>query len=230
MKDKAIHYLMKDLLLHIGMIEPINRNTADILYADSECVLMKEQRSGAYMISVDSLEKGQEILKNIPECNLIVAHQPFIADYIRNKFGLKDTMECIQAVYTSKNKLDVRNNIEIKQLNLNHMDTVLEHYNLLSDKDIQTLLKDGSMFGGYKEESLVGFIGMHLEGSIGLLEIFPEYRHQGCGTVLESYMANKILAAGGIPYAQVEITNETSMALQKKLGFQLSESSIYWMF
>lgn len=230
MKDKAMKYLMKNQLLHIGMTEPINRNTADILYADSDCVLVKELKSNAYMISADSFEKGQEVLRSVPECNLIVAHQHFMVDYISNKYGLNNKLECLQAAYMCKSKLDMNNKIEVRQLDISHMDTILEHYNLLSDTEIKALLKDGSIYGGYKDEALIGFVGTHLEGSIGLLEIFPEYRCQGYGTVLESYMVNKILAIGAIPYAQVEVNNTKSMALQRKLGFNISESSIYWMF
>lgn len=230
MKNKAINYLMKNQLLHIGMIEPIKRNTADILYADSDCVLIKERRSNAYMISAASFEKGREILESICQCNLIVAHQHFMADYLMDKYGLKDKLECVQAVYLSEDKLNVKNKIEIRQLDINHLNMVLEHYNLLSNSEIISLLKDGNIFGGYRDETLVGFVGRHLEGSIGLLEVFPEYRCQGYGTVLESYMVNKILDAGGIPYAQVEIDNDNSIALQKKLGFKISEDRVFWMF
>ncbi len=63
MKDKAIAYLMKDILLNVGMIEPIRRNTATILYADTDGVLLKEQKSDAYMISVDNFERGINLIK-----------------------------------------------------------------------------------------------------------------------------------------------------------------------
>ncbi|NSB14708.1 hypothetical protein [Clostridium beijerinckii] len=58
MKSDAIKYLIKNPLLHMGMIEPIRRDTAEILYAEIDGVLIKEQESNAYMISVDNFEKG----------------------------------------------------------------------------------------------------------------------------------------------------------------------------
>ena len=57
MKERAITYLIKNPLLHMGMIEPIRRDTADILYAETDGVLIKEQKSNAYMVSVDNFEK-----------------------------------------------------------------------------------------------------------------------------------------------------------------------------
>ena len=44
-------------------------------------------------------------------------------------------------------------------------------------------------------------IGEHLEGSMGLLEIFPQYRGRGYGTEME----------------------------RKKLGLTISEERMYWM-
>lgn len=230
MKEKALKYLMKNQMIHIGMIEPINRGTVDIIYAGSDGVLIKELKSNAYMISVDTVDKGRELLENVSECNLAVVHQQFMVDDISDRYGLKDKLECVQAVYMHKDKLTIVNNIKIRQMDMKHAATILEHYHMLSETEIRTLLKEGNIYGGYQNETLIGFVGMHLEGSIGLLEVFPEYRQHGYGTMLESYMVNKILDTGAIPYAQVEIKNEKSMALQKKLGFSLTKDSICWIF
>lgn len=34
----------------------------------------------------------------------------------------------------------------------------------------------GHLFGGFLGDKLVGFIGEHPEGSIGILEVLPEFR------------------------------------------------------
>lgn len=230
MKDKAIAYLIKNPLLHIGMIEPIHRGTADIMYAETDGVFLKEQKSKAYMISVDNLEKGQELINNIGKCNLILSHQAYMVDYISNKFGLTKKIECYQAVYLNNNKLPVKEELEIRQLDQNQLEVILEHYDKLSVNEIEEILKSGNLFGGYKNGALVGFIGNHLEGSMGLLEVFPEYRRLGYGTLLESYLVNKMLDKGLIPFAQVEIDNAKSKALHNKLGFTISEDRVYWIF
>ena len=121
------------------------------------------------MISVDNFEKGQELINSILKCNLIVAHQKFMVDYISNRFGLSEKLECVQAVYMDKIKLNVEEELEIRQLDQNQIEVILEHYDKLSKNEIEELLKNGSLFGGYKDGKLIGFIGTHLEGSIGLL-------------------------------------------------------------
>lgn len=106
---------------------------------------------------------------------------------------------------------------------------VLENYDKLSNAEVKEILKNGNLFGGYKNETLIGFIGVHLEGSIGLLEIFPQYRRLGYGTILESYMVNQMLENGFVPFVQVEINNVKSISLQNKLGFKVSEDRLYWI-
>lgn len=230
MKSKAIDYLIKNPLLHMGMIDPIRRDSADILYAGIDGVLIKDQKSNAYMISVNNFEKGEELLSGISNCDLIVAHQKFLIDYIFNKFGLTEKTECFQAVYLNKIKIPITEEMEIRQLTPKHINVILEHYDLLPASVIEELLEYGNIFGGYKNESLIGFIGNHLEGSIGLLEIFPEYRRLGYGTELVGHMVNRTLEKDLIPFGQIIAGNEKSIAMQNKLGFNISEDKLYWIF
>jgi len=41
-----------------------------------------------------------------------------------------------------------------------------------------------------------------------LLEVFPKYRRSGYGAILQSYMVNKIIEKGLVPFCQIEIKNE----------------------
>ena len=230
MRDRAITYLIKNPLLHMGMIEPIRRGTVDILYAEIDGVLIKEQKSNAYMISVDNFEKGRKLINSILKCDLIVAHQKYMVDYILNWFGLTKKLECVQAVYMNKIKLDIKKELEIRQLEQSQIEVILQHYDKLSNNEIQILLKNGNLFGGYKNETLIGFIGNHLEGSIGILEVFPQYRRLGYGEILEIYMVNQMLEKDLIPFAQIEISNKKSLALQDKLGFSISKDRLFWIF
>lgn len=230
LKDKALNYLTKNQLLHMGMLEPIRRGTADILYANTDRVLLKEQSSGAYMISADSIDKGKELIDRLSECNLIVLHQLEVMKYAAMKYNLTNQLVCYQAVYMDKNKCKVKTDLDIKQLNLSEKDIVLEHYDKLSSKEIEKLINIGNLYGGYKDGKLIGFVGYHLEGSIGLLEVFPHYRFKGYGTTLEIYIINQMLDKGLVPFAQIEIDNLKSIALHEKLGFSISEDRLYWMF
>ena len=84
-------------------------------------------------------------------------------------------------------------------------------------------------FGAFVGGALAGFIGTHAEGSMGMLEIFPEYRRRGLGCALEAGLIRRLLERGEIPFCQVIEGNEASMRLQEKLGMTFSDEPVYWM-
>ena len=73
-------------------------------------------------------------------------------------------------------------------------------------------------------------IGEHLEGSMGLLYVFPEFRRKGYAVALEKSMIVKTLSEGYIPFGQVEKNNRASVLLQKKIGMTISDRLICWMW
>lgn len=230
MKDTALEYLLKNPILHMCIIEPIRRNTAEILYSDKNTVFIKEQKSKLHMISSTNFEKGIQLIDSLEECNGIAVCQESMADYVFKKFKFTERFQCFQAAYMKKDRLIVKDDLEIREMSEDEVNIILRHYDKLSRKEIEELIKEGSLFGGYKDGVLVGFIGNHFEGSMGLLEVLPKYRCLGYGTILESFMVNKMLEKGLVPFAQIETFNKKSIALQRKLGFTISEEIMCWMF
>ena len=83
---------------------------------------------------------------------------------------------------------------------------------------------------GHAASDLVGFVGTHAEGSIGLQKVFDKFRRKGYGEALISFMVNHQLAKNVAPFAQISVHNEASLSLVYKLGFELSVDKIYWLF
>ena len=86
------------------------------------------------------------------------------------------------------------------------------------------------MLLGYNQDHWIGFIGEHLEGSMGLLYVFPEYRRRGYGAALQRHLISKTLEEGYIPFGQVEKDNHASLRLQKKIGMTQSDNLTVWMW
>jgi len=233
MEEKALKFLEKDELLHIGMIFPIKRKTAQIIYAEEDGVLLKELKSNSYMLSVDDFDLGKRLLELISNKKPFNAYQSFMVNYILEKFNLTKILECFQAVYLRKDPLPLpeAKDLNIEKLSLNHLDLVFEHYNTYVDSDyLKNRIDAGEIYGGFLNETLYGFVGTHEEGSLGILEIFPEYRKRGFGTILESFMINLCLKNGQIPFGQIKTDNIKSLNLQKKLGMEISKGKTYWLF
>ncbi len=53
-------------------------------------MLLRERKSGSYMISAVSFERGKQIIDSIPQGNLFTLHQPFLVRYTAERFKLRD--------------------------------------------------------------------------------------------------------------------------------------------
>ena len=82
------------------------------------------------------------------------------------------------------------------------------------------------MFDGDK---LIGMIGEHDEEMMGLLEIHPDYRRKGLAMALETFMMKVQNDKGKLVSAQIETDNAASLALHRKLGFEIGDELVYWL-
>lgn len=236
-QQKCIEFLKKDKLSHIEMIELLKRGKGDILYFHKDGVLLRDRESGYFMASAQNEEGADKIigtLKNMDvNCKYIISHQEFLNQRICETFGFHILMQCKQAVYTRKEVLPLKKTVTdrytFRNLTLEDASGVLGTYVYGDEKYIKERICKNAMFGLFDGETLCGFTGIHADGSLGMLEIFPEYRKMGLGTILETYIINHALRLGWTPFGQVEINNEASFALQNKLGLYLSKNCLWWL-
>lgn len=228
--EKCVASLGKDKLLHIDMIEPLKRGHGELLYWEEDGILIKEKESGAYMISAKSLASGEKILSVIDEePEQFVSHQSFLNESIIKKFQLQLQCECANAVYTRKESLPVQKNWDIRPLDKRFQQIIFEQYHTFSDEAyIAERVKSGVMYGIFEENALAGFIGMHREGSIGMLEILEPYRKKGYGRALETFYINRHLQQGFTPFGQIITGNQASEKLQQSLHLYISKEKSCW--
>lgn len=228
-REKAIRYLLKDNISHIDMIEPIKRGTADILYAEKDGVVIYERNSQALMISIDELEKCQSII-DFEKYHLFAVHQEKVAEWICKKGKYFNRFETYQAAYTKKEYIRDRFDT-IKVLTSEHVDQVCRNYDAMNDmKYIENLITKEQLWGIFDDNVMVGFIGVHLEGSMGLLKVLPEYRRNGYGYKLEAFLINIFLHKNQVPFCQVMTGNAESILLQQKIGMNISNKTTTWIF
>lgn len=232
MNEQAIKTLENNIILNIDMLEPIKRGHGEIIYADHETVLLNELNSQSYMLYSENIQKAIELLDKQPTNNIhaLCLHQKELLDFAKEKFGFKNTLVCYQTANLSKKLAVVPDTLEIKKLDKSFKNIIYTHYQNYTLEELEELLEEGQIFGGFKENELVGFMGIHKEGSCGLLEILPQYRQKGYGSTLEAYLNNYVINKGWIPYGQVVEDNHKSLSLQKKLGLDISKEKIYWTF
>ena len=90
--------------------------------------------------------------------------------------------------------------------------------------------EEKDMFDGYVEGVKVGYIGIREEGTIGHLEVFPEHRRKGYGTLFIKAITNLQIKSGRIPSCHILENNVPSIAIHRNLGYWTDEvRRIYWM-
>ena len=85
------------------------------------------------------------------------------------------------------------------------------------------------MYGACVDDQLAGFAGTHVEGTLGLLTVLPEYRRRGLGLALERYVIRQEVRRGHIPFCQMFDDNDVSLHLQQKVGMELHPQPIWWL-
>lgn len=91
-------------------------------------------------------------------------------------------------------------------------------------------MEAGQLWGLFEGGQLAAFIGMHHEGSMGILEVLPEYRRRGLAMALEGWLIRWHLERGWTPFCHVYEDNPASHALQKKLGLTPAPEQVVWLW
>ena len=214
------------------MIQVIRRGTAEILEENEQGIFLRDTISNAFMLATAHPETGKEWLKKYEHLNfsLMNLFQKEIAEFASERYGLLSELECYQAVYMGTKPMSSSKRLQIRVASEDDYEVVSQYYKVLSEVELKHIIRRGQLLIGYDQEQMVGFVGQHLEGSMGLLEVLPQYRRNGFGQELEETMINYMMKQGLIPFCQVEVMNERSLKLQEKLGLTISKERMYWLF
>ena len=106
------------------------------------------------------------------------------------------------------------------------------HYRGVSDplRYLTARAAEGHLWALLQGGALAGFIGLHTDGSMGMLEILPEFRRRGFGGELERFAIAWQLERGFTPFCHVRQDNAPSAALQQKLGLSREPRLAHWLW
>ena len=240
-RQQLIKQLSGDKRNNIHIMECLARGNGEILYARGENVAVYHRDSGTCMVKASSPESGRRLLEHCPgDAKWYVVSQEPIRDLLKEQ-GYKEFCECRQFLYTQREPLPVGHK-DIRRLGMESLEYISSHYAVMSasgpekaepvqgdSEYVRDRLLNGVMYGAFAEGRLAGFIGMHDEGSLGMLYVEEPYRGRGIAASLEAYSVNRMLERGWIPYGHVIVGNEASVRLQEKLGLYQAKDTFWWM-
>ncbi len=228
-KQKLWKQLSQNKRSNIHLMENLVRGTGEILYAQGKNVLLYNRFSGCCMICAESKEAAEMLFQFVPEgIRLMLSSGEFLNDLICKTFSFQVYHECYQYCYTRKEPLPVRHR-DIRPITMADRDYVLQHYHMGSGDYIAERIGAGVMYGAYEEDRLVGFVGTHDDGSMGMLYVEEAFRHRGLGEALEAYNINRQRELGYTPYAHIIVGNQASVRLQERLGLYPAKDTVWWL-
>lgn len=215
----------------LGLDRVLRRGTAEVLARRDGAMLLKDCVSEAYFLGCEDAAQGAELLECfLPvDCRLLMVSDHALGKAAFARFGFQELLECRQTAYYGEAPT-VGSELCVRTADARDLPLLTETYHLVEPEELRRIVERKKLLLGYAQGVLVGFIGEHLEGSMGLLYVFPEFRRRGCASALERLLIAKTLAEGYVPFGQVEKSNLASLALQEKLGMTISENLICWMW
>lgn len=214
---------------YIGFKRIIDRGTADIIEETDDLLFMQDTVSKVYMLACDDGDLAAAVLDRHSDrgYGLLETTCREAVDHMREKYGFDNVEPCHQFAYLGEPpEEDPR--VTLRTAEMDDLPTIMEVYREISEEEMSEDIKRGAVFLAYDGDDLVGIIGEHLEGSQGMLYIYPEHRRKGYAQALENAMFARAIRKGEIPFGQVVDGNTASMELQKKNGLTQAEKMIYW--
>ena len=216
---------------YLGIDRVLKRGTGEVLADLDNVLLVRDNVSSACFLACEDHTTGLALLDRYTgsDCRLLMVSDHALGQAAFERYGFSEKLECWQfAYYGVKPALDAR--LSVRAADEHDLPMLTRHYHLVSPEELAEVVRRESILLGYDQGRLVGFIGEHLEGSMGILYVLPEYRRRGYGTALQTCLMARTMDEGFIPFGQVEKDNLNSLKLQEKLGMTRSDDLIVWMW
>jgi len=216
---------------YLGLDRVLKRGSGEILAEKENALLIRDSVSRAYMLACEDMETGISLLDRFADedCDLLMVSNYDIGSAAFERYGFSGKLACYQVAYYGE-KPAINTDLTVRTADEQDLPMLTENYQLINPEELEEVVRRRSILLGYDQDHLVGFIGEHLEGAMGILYVFPEYRNRGFGTALQTYLIVKTMEQGYIPFGQVEKDNRTSLSLQKKIGMTQSDNLSVWMW
>lgn len=237
-EQELIRCLAKQKRKYIHLMEMLSRGRACMVYRQEQNVLVNEENTRIYALYATTLEMAGQFVGRLlsdrgpGEGKIVLAVcEEAIRDLTVREYGLTIRATCYQACYTRREPLRIKYQ-DIRPLEIKDLDYVSECCPSCDRAYLRRRVLAGAVYGvyvGQEEKALAGFIGLHEDGSMGMLYVYEAYRRQGLAVSLESWLINQLLRRGEIPYCQIGERNVSALRLQEKLGLYLCDEPMWWL-
>ena len=226
---RAVELLKDAPLRAFPLLEAARRGIGEVVVAEEGCVLVNID-DGQQLLYAPDRELGRSVAAVLvhDEEPLVAVCEPALVRDVQHLYGLKEILPYHLAIYEEGTPIPVDAAKDVRVIDETYLETVLAHYTRSDQADdewVAQALAEGKFLGGFDGDELVGFIGEHPEGSMGMLEVFEGHRRKGWAHALEATKINQALSSGQVPWGQVFPHNRISLALQRSLNLTVTPAN-----
>ena len=228
--DRLYEYSCTDMTLFADLDVYLRSGEWQITYESPTALMLNWNRGWLHALVAFDPDEARELLTQIPPEDAIVMRGCDGLRELASELGFNGCHPCWQVVYDGTTPIPISSELTIRHPDEKDFPKVAASYDMGSEEELREDFEGPDFLGGYLEEELVGYVGLHGEGSMGMLYVFPPYRRRGYAKALYGTLINNQLQKGRLPFAQIIEDNEASMQLHHKWDFRVADSLIYWMW
>ena len=197
-----IETLMKtDPVLYADMEVYLRSGEWAIAYDSPTALMLKWNRGWLHALAAFDLAEARQLLASIPPEDAFVARGCEGLQDLGAELGFNGCHPCRQVVYDKMTPMPVHTELTIRHPDEKDFPKVAASYDMGTEEELREDYHSPDFLGGYLNGELVGYIGLHGEGSMGMLHVFPPYRRRGYGEALYGTLINHQLQKGRVPFA-----------------------------
>jgi tRNA (guanine37-N1)-methyltransferase len=221
-------HLLADRAMYADMLEALRRGSAEILSDSVGALLLKDRSWELCSLAAADPDEGKRLLRSLGRGDVVLHGEELVS--FAETLGYEHTGPLIQVLYDRPAAPEVRQTLVIRPPDDEDFEAVAQTYHIVDRAQLLENFRSGEFFGGYLNGAFVGYIGLHPEGSMGMLHVFEEYRRRGYARELYAFLIERQLRLGRIPYGQVFHDNDASLALQRSFGLAFARGPLFWMW
>ncbi len=219
-----------DPVLYADMKAYLLSGEWEIEYDSPAALWIRWKRGWLHALAAFDPAEARRLLGKIPPEDAVVLRGCSGLRELAAELGFDGCHPCVQVAYEEKTLLPVHTELSIRHPDERDFPAFAESYEMGGADEKREDFTSPDFLGAYLGDEFVGYIGVHGEGSMGMLYVFPSYRRRGYAEALCGTLINNQLRKGRLPFAQILADNTKSLRLQRKMGARFSDGLLYWMW
>lgn len=224
----ALTFCQQSPVTRVLPLAALERGTARVLEFSDGALLLHDPTFFGHMLCWDDEAAARRLLTAFSADELLMMEHDTLEQDARAIHGFTGGMVCHSCAHQAQVPMPVSQPVALRLLRPRHQPMVNALHQEASAALIAYALIQGRLFGGYVDDELVGFIGYHEEGSLGMLYVLPSHRRRGYAQAMEAQLVNRCLQRGQRVFGQIKVGNLASFQLHRGMGYTIADTPGSW--